>query len=62
KFYDLTGDAVVNTLSWALSVFRDSPETVKALRKRAMSRRFSWEDTAGQYELLYHRAAKKRET
>lgn len=61
KFYDLTGDAVVNTLSWALPVFRESPETLTALRKRAMSRRFSWEDTAGQYELLYRRAAEKRD-
>jgi len=60
KFYDLTGDAVVNTLSWALSVFRENREAATALIKRAMALRFSWEDAAGRYEELYRRAVKKK--
>lgn len=61
KFWDLTPAALYNTIGWATHTYYNRPEAMKALIQRAMSQRFSWEDSAAEYEDLYRRAvARKR--
>jgi starch synthase len=61
KFFDLTGDAIANTVGWAISTFYDRPHHLQAMMKRAMRQRFLWSDAASKYEQLYQWAvARKR--
>jgi starch synthase len=59
-FYDLTVDALANTVGWALSTYHDRPEHILALRRRAMAQDFSWERAAAEYERLYLDAYARR--
>jgi starch synthase len=59
-FHDLTPDAVVGTVGWALSTYFDRPDHIVAMRRRAMAQDFSWERAAAEYETLYLEAYERR--
>ncbi len=56
KFLFATSDALYNTLKWAVSTWRDSPEAFRAMQERAMRMRFDWERSALQYVDVFQRA------
>lgn len=60
KFYDLKERAIFDTVGWAVSTWFDRPKHYKAMQKRAMTKSFSWIDSAQKYEELYHRAIASR--
>ena len=59
-FHDLTVDALVGTVGWALSVWRDRPEHILAMRRRTMVRDWSWHRAGAEYERLYLEAYARR--
>ena len=59
-FHDLTVDALAGAVAQALTTFRDRPEHVATMRRRAMSRDFSWARAAAEYEGLYLDAYARR--
>jgi starch synthase len=60
KFYDLTAEALFNTIGWAVHIFYDNREAMEVLIRRAMKKRFTWEESARKYESLYRLAVKRR--
>ena len=56
KFEDATPGAIHDTIGWAVSTFYDRRPHLDAMRRRAMSRDFSWARSAAAYERLYERA------
>lgn len=53
-------NAVLNTLRWALDVFRHRPEAWRRMQQRAMQRDFSWDSSAAAYIDVYRKAIIKR--
>ncbi len=60
KFYDLTPDAIVNTVGWAINTYYNNKEAMATLIQNAMSKRFTWDESARQYEKIYYLAIKKK--
>jgi starch synthase len=60
KFHNLTPDAMMNTVEWAVRTFRNRKDLMEMLIKRAMRLRFTWQDAAEQYEKIFLAAAKAR--
>lgn len=58
KFHDATPSALYNTIGWANYVYYDDKAGLEALRKNGMSKRFTWEESAKKYEMLYNDAIK----
>jgi len=56
KFHEPSPLAVYHTIGWAVSTFFDRKEHFYKMRREAMKRHFSWDDSANQYVKLYHRA------
>ena len=52
-FHDLTDEALANTMLWAADVRVREAHAFSSMRKNAMSRDFSWNNTASQYERMY---------
>ncbi len=52
-FWDLTPNAIADTVGWALATYCHRPEHVAAMRKRAMQQDFSWDRAAAAYQRLY---------
>jgi starch synthase len=52
-------DAVLNTLRWAIEVYRTRPEPWRRMQERAMRTDFSWTRSAKEYIALYQRAAER---
>jgi starch synthase len=52
-FHDLTPQAIVDTVRWAVSTYRDRPEHLKGMIDRAMRQRFSWTESARRYHEIY---------
>ena len=59
-FHDLTADGLANTIGWALATWYDRPRHIGLMRRRAMTRDFSWDRAAEEYERLYRRAFARR--
>lgn len=55
KFWDATGSALLDTLRWALTNFRNRPAWAK-LMQNAMAQNFSWDVAAEKYVEVYDRA------
>ncbi|WP_224984652.1 glycogen synthase GlgA [Geomonas agri] len=53
KFWNLDAGALFDTVGWAVHTWYHDPEAIAALRKNAMAKRFTWENAAEKYELLY---------
>jgi starch synthase len=53
KFWDLNAGALFDTVGWAVHTWYHDPKAIAALRKNAMAKRFTWEESAEKYEKLY---------
>lgn len=60
KFYDLTADAVFNTIGWATYTYYHNKPAMQKLIQNAMAKRFTWEDAAKKYDDVYYLAVRKR--
>lgn len=60
KFYDLTPDALVGTVGWAVRIFREHKSVWQQAMQRAMTENFSWDRSAASYEYFYRLAMVKR--
>jgi starch synthase len=60
KFHDLYGNALWNTVRWAVQIYWSQPDLIHHMRQRAMSLRLGWDQAAGIYEKLYQLAVTKR--
>jgi starch synthase len=60
KFYDLTSDALFNTIGWSVYTYYNNKEGMKRLIQNAMSKSFTWESSARHYEDVYYLAVRKR--
>ncbi|NDJ62684.1 MAG: glycogen synthase [Chloroflexi bacterium] len=49
-------EAVVNTLRWAMTTFRNNPDAWQRMQERAMRTDFSWSKSAREYVTLYDQA------
>ena len=56
KFWDLNSYALYYTIGWAVSTYYDRRHHMENLVRNAMSRRFSWDMSAREYEYAYMRA------
>jgi len=62
KFVASTGQALYDTIGWAVSTWFDRPHHISRLRRQAMAQEFSWEKSAKQYVEVYEHAIRKRRT
>lgn len=60
KFYDLTANAIADSVGWAVSTHYDRFDHIRRMRERAMRKRFRWSDAAERYEDLYQWALERR--
>ena len=60
-FHDPTPEALRGTLNWVLETWQHQRTALRAVQRRAMRKRFSWEKSAQQYVKLY-RTALRRDT
>lgn len=56
KFWEASENALYYTIGWAVSTWYDRPEHIAALRRRGMTRDFSWTQSASQYVEMYREA------
>ncbi len=56
KFWEPSASAVYYAVGWAVSTYYDRPEDMQRMVQRAMTRRFSWEESAESYLLAYTKA------
>lgn len=52
-FWDLFPEALNGTIRWAAELRKNDPETFARMRFNAMTRDFSWNNTASHYERMY---------
>ena len=52
-FDELSPDSIYGTLAWAVSIWYEQPELFRTMQRRAMTRHFSWDDSAEEYVRLY---------
>jgi starch synthase len=60
KFWEPSGAAVYYTIGWAVSTYYDRSPHIQSMRKMAMAQDYSWQKSAGEYEILYKRAIKNK--
>ena len=53
KFWDISSEALYNTVGWANSTYWDRPEDMNKMIHQAMSRNFSWTEASKNYIKLY---------
>ncbi len=53
KFWSNTASALFNTVGWAVWTFYNNQPGLAALRRNGMTKRFTWQEAALQYEQLY---------
>jgi len=53
KFWEISSHALYYTIGWAVSTWYDRPQHYAKMQQKAMAQRFSWEDSARQYEQMY---------
>lgn len=59
QFHDLTPRAIFDTVGWALHTFYNRPDAMRGLIDRAMSKQFSWDDSARSYVAVYNEALRR---
>ena len=62
KFYAPTAGALYDTIGWATHTYYHNGKAIRTLMRRAMSKRFTWEEAARKYEDLYRIAARRKTT
>lgn len=60
KFHEPSGHALYYAIGWAISTYYDRPRHMQKMIREAMSRRFSWDESATEYERAYERAVQAR--
>ncbi len=60
KLQDLSVDSLIATVRWAVDVYRRRPEVFRAMQRRAMKKRFGWDEVAAQYGDVYRWAVETR--
>ncbi|MEZ0299678.1 MAG: glycogen synthase [Candidatus Methylacidiphilales bacterium] len=60
KFNLPTPNALYDTIGWATSTWYDRPHHIASLRRNAMSKHFTWDDSVGQYEDVFEKAIANR--
>ena len=60
KFYAATAGALNDTIGWATHTYYHNKRAIGTLARRAMSKRFTWEEAAGRYEDLYRVAMRRK--
>ncbi|MBN1425265.1 glycogen synthase GlgA [Candidatus Fermentibacteria bacterium] len=60
SFNDLSPEALFDVVGWALWAYYDRPTHIEAMRRAAMSTRFTWETAANRYLDVYRRALRLR--
>jgi starch synthase len=60
KFQDATARALHDTIGWATHTYYHNEKAIGTLARRAMQKRFTWEEAGGKYEELYRMAMRKR--
>jgi len=60
KFYAATAEALYDTIGWATHTYYHNERAIGTLARRAMSKRFTWEEAAGRYEELYRIAVRRK--
>jgi len=60
KLRDLSVDALVGTVRWAVDTYRNRPEDFVAMQRRAMRKHFGWDEAAAKYGALYGWAVEQR--
>ncbi len=58
KFYALDANSLFNTVGWATYTYYNNKKAISAMQKRAMEKRFTWEESARKYEEMYNEALK----
>ena len=59
-FDDLTPESIFNTVGWAVWTWYNNPEHIRAMRKSAMQKRFSWEKSTDKYLNIYQWALDRK--
>jgi starch synthase len=52
-FYDLTPQAIYDSIGWATWAYYNKPKHIQAMRQQAMSQNFDWSQSAQQYIDVY---------
>ncbi|MBK8012273.1 MAG: glycogen synthase [Deltaproteobacteria bacterium] len=60
KLYHLSPDSLVDTVAWAVSVYRDKPDLFRAMQVRAMKKRQGWSVAAKAYLDVYDWALQRK--
>lgn len=60
KFWDISDRALYYTIGWAVSTWFDRPHHYLAMRQHGMTRDFTWNASAQQYEHVYDHAQAHR--
>jgi len=56
KFYALDANSLFNTIGWATHTYYHKREAIRDMQKRAMEKRFTWEESARKYVEMYEEA------
>lgn len=59
KFKNIDAGALFDTIGWATYTFYNRKDCLEKMRKTAMQKRFTWDESAKQYEELYFKALEK---
>ncbi|MCP4757493.1 MAG: glycogen synthase [Proteobacteria bacterium] len=59
-FYDISSEALKNTLGWALDVWYNNRKAYDTMQERAMGKDFSWDKAIVEYENVYWKAQRKK--
>jgi len=60
KFFEPSAHAIYYTVGWAVSTYYDRRDHWDQMIQRAMGERFSWDDSAKEYENAYQRAIENK--
>ncbi|MDX9799821.1 MAG: glycogen synthase [Spirochaetia bacterium] len=59
-FNDLNPSSLYNTIGWAVSTWYNKKTDIEKMKKRAMKKDFSWDNSADKYKSLYSELLKMR--
>jgi starch synthase len=59
KFKDLNPGAIFDTVGWALHTWYNRKDAMHRIIRKAMEKRFTWEDASTKYERLYRLAVSR---
>jgi starch synthase len=60
KLWDVNVDSLVDTVRWAVETYRERPQHIRTMQRRAMRKRFGWDLAAGRYSQVYEWAVRAR--